>query len=120
MLVFLCFAVLWLPRKITSSHRGFAIPWGKTWKNKTYITSGECRHFVARKDFVGFDDIVPFCRLRKNIFQIRYKQKTIPRAVSRHLVEWTILTMDWPPQTTRNPLSSDQFFDPPLNMSKQC
>ena len=82
--------MLWLPRELASNHKGFLVPWGKTWKNKTLITSSECRHFVERKDFVGFGDVIQFCRLRKNIFQIRYKQKIVPRSVSRHLVEWTI------------------------------
>ncbi len=90
-MIFLIVAILWLPRELSMNHSNFAIPWGKTWENKTYVTSSECRHIVERKDFVGFNDVLPFCRLRKNIFQIRYKQKAIPRSVSRHLVEWSIL-----------------------------
>ena len=67
--VFLFGGALLLPREIASNHEAFTIPWGKTWKNKTKVTSSECRHYVDRKDFIGFEDVLPLCRLRKNIFQ---------------------------------------------------
>ncbi len=84
------------PNSITTNkndpNNGFSIPWGHTWRNRTQLEASQCLHFVERKDFIGFDKVLKFCRTKKNIFQIKMKQKVVPRSVTRHLVEWQVAT----------------------------
>ena len=92
---FFAFAVLigtcvFTAREISPNHSAFALPWGKTWRNRTKISSSLCEHFVEKKDFVGFEDTLPFCRFKQNRFYLGRKIKSVPRSVSRHLVDWSV------------------------------
>ena len=104
-LLFLILGLLFMPDEASSSSHSssspatsnklsannvFAIPWGRSWKNRTQVEDAQCLHMVDRKDFIGFKNVLKFCRLKKNIFQIKMKQKVVPRWITRHLVEWEI------------------------------
>ena len=104
-LIFLILGLLFMPDEASPSSRSssspatpnklaannvFAIPWGRSWKNRTQVEDAQCLHLVDRKDFIGFKSVLKFCRLKKNIFQIKMKQKVVPRWMTRHLVEWSI------------------------------
>lgn len=94
-LIFLILGLLFIPDE--ASPNEFAIPWGRSWKNRTQVDDLQCLHLVDRKDFIGFKNVLKFCRLKKNIFQIKMKQKVVPRYVTRHLVDWSISAQNLTP-----------------------